>query len=138
MLGRRRQLNREEADYGRFVTKVRWVIESVNGRMKNVFAFFRHQIQNTYITKLKTFIRIASALLNKYFRAIYPDNPEQVAIANYMIERSRAAATFHEDLQHFELNVFSRAQYHRTEIENIQDFPLLTEQELREITAGIY
>jgi len=34
------QFQTDEANRSRKVTKVRWIVESVNGRVKNVFRFF--------------------------------------------------------------------------------------------------
>jgi len=55
-----------EGNASRMVTKLRWVIESVNGRIKNVFHFFRNTISNHYVRngKMKRFLRIACAMLN--------------------------------------------------------------------------
>jgi len=62
-----KQLTCKEGNESRLCTAVRWVVESANGRLKNVFPFFGHTISNKYLcsTKLNRFVRIACAILNR-------------------------------------------------------------------------
>lgn len=53
----------------------RWVIEAVNGRMKDVFPFFKHTIEGTYLPKIMRFNRIACAISNKYFPPFVYNKP---------------------------------------------------------------
>ena len=85
-----RQFTTMEGDASRLVTKLRWVIESVNGRIKNVFNFFDNTISNRYVGngKLRRFLRIASPLLNAYFPVIRSDKVGDVELAQYMLDRA--------------------------------------------------
>lgn len=42
-----------------------WVIEAVNGRVKNMFPFFKHTIEGTYVPKIMRFNRVACAIIPK-------------------------------------------------------------------------
>jgi len=85
-----KQLTCAQANESRLCTAVRWVVESVYGRLKNVFKFFGRKISNHYICsdKLNRFIRIACAMLNKYFPPIVADRVGDEGLANRMLERA--------------------------------------------------
>src|SRR5271156_4793616 len=52
----------DNANESRSVTMVRWVIEAVDGRIKNVFKIFRGKIRNNYIPKSQKLFKICCAL----------------------------------------------------------------------------
>jgi hypothetical protein len=64
---RKTQFTCEEANTSRKVTMSCWVIESVNGRIKNVFPWFKHTIEANYIPKIMRFNRIACSIMNAFF-----------------------------------------------------------------------
>lgn len=47
------------------------MVESVNGRVKNIFPFFKHTIEGTYVPKIMRFNRIACAIMNAYFPPLF-------------------------------------------------------------------
>ena len=57
----------EDANQSREVTMVRWVIESVNGRIKNVFKYFGGTLRNLSIPKTRKLFSICCALLNNFY-----------------------------------------------------------------------
>jgi hypothetical protein len=60
------QLNTQQANSSRIVTKLRWVVEAINTFLKNSFKALR-QVQNKSLPHTHEDYRIAGALLNKYF-----------------------------------------------------------------------
>lgn len=59
----------------------RCVVEAVNGRVKNVFPFFKHTIKGSYVPKIISFNRIACAIMNKYFPPLYQNTEFHNVIA---------------------------------------------------------
>nr|XP_022308113.1 uncharacterized protein LOC111114116 [Crassostrea virginica] len=60
-----RQLSAEEANSSRLVTKVRWVMESVNGRVKT-WRYSGKTLPNVQIPYIGDYLRIVCGLCNKY------------------------------------------------------------------------
>ena len=59
----RRQFDVYDANRSRFITKLRWVIESVNARLKR-FKWFSQTIPNSSLPAVPEFLAIAAALTN--------------------------------------------------------------------------
>ena len=62
-LNGKKQFDVGNVNRSRFVTKVRWIVESVNGRLKQ-FRFFNQTIQNSLISHLKDCLLITCAIIN--------------------------------------------------------------------------
>ncbi|CAF4913348.1 unnamed protein product [Rotaria magnacalcarata] len=61
----RRQFSAEEANKSRCITKIRWVVEVANRRLKQ-FKYFANTIQNSSLVYLESDMSIACALINHY------------------------------------------------------------------------
>lgn len=64
-LNGRRQFSTSEANESKCVTKVRWIVEAVNARLKQ-FKFFANTVQNSSIPSLEDYLSIACAIVNRY------------------------------------------------------------------------
>lgn len=64
-LNGRRQFTSSEANQSRYVTKIRWVVEAVNARVKQ-FKFFANAIQNSSLPCLEEYLLIVCAIINRY------------------------------------------------------------------------
>jgi len=84
---KKKQFTTSEGNQSRRVTMIRWLVEAVNGRIKNVFKFFDSTIPITYHTKLWSFFRIACAISNLFFPPLFMDNDEQDQIVGNCLER---------------------------------------------------
>lgn len=60
------QLNTENANASRLVTKSRWVVEARNGHIKSIFKLFDQVLQIQHVPHIGDFYRIAGAIINKY------------------------------------------------------------------------
>jgi hypothetical protein len=60
---KQKQLNVEEANNSRFVTILRWVVESVNARIKR-FKWFNQVIPNSSLPSIQDYTAIIAAILN--------------------------------------------------------------------------
>ena len=55
-------------------------MEARNGHLKSIFKFFENTIKTVHIPNLNSFLRIAGAIINKYFiEIIMPDADEYLA-----------------------------------------------------------
>src|SRR5579863_5814893 len=63
---KQRQHSSQEANESRVVTMVRWPIESLNGRIKNVFKYFDGVLHNWNIPNVGKVFRVCCALLNAF------------------------------------------------------------------------
>ena len=60
-----KQFTTTEANETRLITKIRWVIESANGRVKQ-WRFFNNVVPNTMIKKIGDYFRIVCAMTSCY------------------------------------------------------------------------
>ena len=56
-----KQLSTEDANTSRLITKIRWIVESINGRLKQ-WLFFEKVVSNHYIPHFGDFLRIIAAI----------------------------------------------------------------------------
>jgi len=67
------QLDTIEANTSIFVTKCRWLIEQIFGRLKKKFKLFSLPAHNATLTNDYEFLQIAFALLNLFHKPILSD-----------------------------------------------------------------
>ena len=65
-----KQFTSEEANNSRLCTKMRWVIESVNGLLKECFKALDNRVENKALKHFLTDLRIAGKYVNKYINKI--------------------------------------------------------------------
>ncbi len=83
-LNGRRQFTAAEANQSWYVTKVRWVVEAANARIKQ-FKFLSNTVQNSSLPYLEEYLSIACAIINRYRPPIKTSTPEDVEIGQKMI-----------------------------------------------------
>ena len=82
-LDHRRQFTTLESNEFRCVTKVRWIVEAVNRRIKE-FKYFANTVQNSSLMYLEDDLSIACALINCYHPPIAASKPEDVEVGREM------------------------------------------------------
>jgi hypothetical protein len=139
LTGKKKQFSDLKANESRPVTKIRWVIESVNGRIKNKFHFFNNTIQNHYVgnNKLLRFLRVACAMLNAYFPVIRAERPGDYQLAVFMKDRAELSNLLKERIETENWNT-RRTVWKPLRASQITDFPMLSMDDLQDITVGIY
>jgi hypothetical protein len=78
-LDKRRQLSSDESNQSRCITKVRWIVEAVNRRIKE-FKYFANTVQNSSLVYLQADLSIVCALINRYKTVIATSNPEEAGV----------------------------------------------------------
>lgn len=120
-----------EANRSRFISKIRWVVESANGRVKH-FKWFNQTIQNSTIPQVRDYLQIACALINAYHAPVTSSSTHDDFIATNML------ASLHEpNLLRQRLNN-EALHWINSDASNILDFPILTLDEIRLMTMGTY
>ena len=137
-----KQHNAEEANTSRLVTKVRWVVESVNSRIKQ-WKFFDKVVSNHYIPYIGDFLRIVCSLLNCYRPQLANMDPSTEEIANKMLVRSAMSNDVQKMVEEEGLlkkrSIFKKVEMNTSGFSlPLPDFPILSMDKLREITLGIY
>lgn len=75
-----------EANSNRFVTALRWVVESVNGRIKT-FKFFDHVVQNSSLPYVHGYLSIVCAIINAYRPTFITDTSNDDKLSKIFLEK---------------------------------------------------
>jgi hypothetical protein len=131
------QYSAAEANRMRLVTMSRFVIEVVNGRIKNKFKFFADKIPATYIPKINKLFRIACALLNAFGTPILSNKDDGEKI----VEEAHQRNVICNDLAAFiESEGLERkiVTWEEASLLTVSTFPKLTLDDMKRITLGTY
>ncbi|CAF1464569.1 unnamed protein product [Rotaria sordida] len=130
-LNGRHRFDALEANRSCFISKIRWVVESANGRVKH-FKWLNQTIQNTTIPQIRDYLQIACALINAYRAPAISSFSNDDQIATKML------AHLHEpNLLRTRLNN-EVLRWSKNDASNLVGFPILTIDQIRLITVGIF
>jgi hypothetical protein len=133
------QFSAEQANESRKITKLRWVVEAANGRLKNVFSFFHETISAAYFPKLNRFLRIAVAIQNAFFVPLFTETPEHIRMAEEMNQADVRTNNLEEKVERLQLERRSVKRWEEANEDGILvEFPDLNMDELSHITLGSY
>ncbi|CAG2221696.1 unnamed protein product [Mytilus edulis] len=131
-----KQHTTEEANSSRLITKVRWVVESANGRIKQ-WRFLDKVVSNHFVPYIGDFVRIVSAFIN-CFRAPLINDFCNEEIGQTMLDKAELCNQVQKYVEDNNL-IHKKAIYSEVNgTENVLDFPKLTLQQIRDITMGVY
>ena len=83
-----KKFSTEQANNNRKVTKIRWVIEAVNGRLKQ-YKYFGKIIPNTAIPYIHEYAQIVCAIINTFRPPFVQDTSNDNHIAQEMLARAK-------------------------------------------------
>lgn len=128
------QLSHGQGNRSRLVTKTRFVVEARNGHQ--IFRAFGEQWSTLNLKHLQNDLRIAAAIINKYFEKVVADAGNEEATAIAMLNRVTMPNQIHPIVQ---TTLFQNqlAQFQQVDKNNF-DFPAFTKEELHKITLGSY
>ena len=138
------QFSTAEANEARLITSIRWPVESMNGRIKNKYKLFDHVISNHHLIddRIDGYYRIACALLNAFHVPVRTEKPEDLATANFMLQRAMAGNNLRERINEMGLSWWTSrghaAGWKKYAHGMVMSFPRMTTDDLRQITIGIY
>ena len=124
-----------EANQSRIVTKIRWVIESVNSRIKK-WKYFSNVLINKNIEFIEKDFRNICALINKYRPQIATtEDDDKFEDYRKMLKISEKENTFLAEMAKYSNRIKKNAKCVDSIIIN---FPKLTEEYICSLTFGIY
>ncbi|CAF3025401.1 unnamed protein product, partial [Rotaria sp. Silwood2] len=130
-LNGRRRFDALEANRSRFISKIRWVVESANGRVKH-FKWLNQTIQNSTIPQVRDYLQIACALVNAYRAPVISSSSNDDRIAVQMLtclhEPNLLRLRLNNEILHWSNNDSS----------DLVGFPILTLDQIRLITVGVF
>ncbi|KYN19756.1 hypothetical protein ALC57_07909 [Trachymyrmex cornetzi] len=132
-----RQLSTEDGNESRLVTKNRWVVEARNGHLKSIFKFLAQVMQIQHLPNLGDFYRIAGAIINKYHSLIHMDEAN-AALAQRLLEKAKEPNVVQALIEVNNLHTRNAQRWVRLSADQLQDFPVLTLEFLKNLTCGIY
>ena len=135
-----RSLTTTEANQSRFVTKVRYIVEQVFGRLKKRFKFFAIPAHNGALKHDFALLSIAFSLMNLFHCRITSDNNDHDQILQLMVTRKDAPNMLQTLVEARRLirQQISFVRLDSTEHRIETMFPQLTIQNLRLISLGSY
>ena len=83
-----KQHSTEDSNHTRHITKLRWVVESANGRLKK-WRYIDNVVPNSQIPFIGDYVRIVAGICNKYRPALASHHPDDQALANKMLQLAR-------------------------------------------------
>ena len=128
-LNGRRRFDALEANRSRFISKIRWVVESANGRLKH-FKWLNQTIQNSTMPQIRDYLQIVCALINAYRAPAISSfsNDDQIA--------AKMLACLHKpNLLRTRLNN-ETFRWSNNDASDLVGFPILTIDQIRLITVG--
>lgn len=134
-LQNQKQHTTKDANYSRLITMIRWIIESVNGRIKK-FKYFYNVVQNNDITTIETDLKNICAIINAYRPQISStDDEENENEYKKIVELSKKNNPFIEKCKTFNKRILkNKKQFDPKKI----NFPILTEEYIQNLTKGVY
>lgn len=132
-----KQFTTSEANQSRIVTMLRWVVEAVNGRVKNMFKFFSGTIPITYLPKLGDWFKIACALCNAFCPNIFNEKDDHMILADRALERAKQSNELQLKVITEKLDT-KTACWLPASMETFPNFPALSLADLKNITLGVY
>lgn len=126
----------EESNTSRLVTKIRWVVESVNGRIKT-WKYLNNIVPNSQIPHIEDDIKLISAICNKYMKPLVSTNEESETLLG-----CKMLVLAKQNNKLMERVIANGWDKMRTQWKKINEdsffFPSLDEEELRNLTLGVY
>ena len=131
-----KQFTTEVANQTRFVTKVRWVIESANGRIKQ-WRLFDKVLPNSLLKTVGDLLAVVCALQNCYGAPFIQSTSKDKQLA----EKIMALCDVTNELGEYVARLKDKSEKalrwnELDEADTVADFPKLTFSELNDLTLG--
>lgn len=133
-----KQMSTSDANKSRLVTKIRWVVESSNARIKR-WRYLDRTLPTNQIPFVGDYVRIVCALSNKFFPPLSKSHSieEDEADAAKMLYLSKQVNNLQRSVEDNGLNR-RPTQWQPVPECGIENFPTLDEEQLRNLTCGTY
>lgn len=136
--GKRNQLTTKESNESRFVTKIRWVVESVHGILKQKYKLLDRKFDNKMLPKTKSYVRIASFLQNEFGKRLDSDAELSSEIVIQMNSTRNTENTLMPEVVLKKWHTATKTPFQTITSEDLEDFPELTMNDLKIFFTGTY
>ncbi|CAF4604568.1 unnamed protein product [Didymodactylos carnosus] len=131
-----KQFDTQTANETRFVTKIRWMIESANGRIKQ-WRLFDKVLPNSLLKTVGDLVAIVRALLNCYGAPFIQDFSKDKLLGKKMRQLRDQTNELGEYVAKLKSKTEIPIQYKELDAaDTVPDFPRLTLEQLNDITLG--
>ena len=125
-----KQLTTEQSNTSRLVTKIRWVVQSANGRLKS-WKYFDKVLPNSQIPFIGDYIQIICSICYKYFSPLSHGNQEEDRVIGcIMLFLAKQNNDLKTRIENEGIEKIKSAEWTRIDAINIS-FPALSEEEIR-------
>ena len=121
----KKQLTTEQANHSRLITKIRFIVEVINGRVKKTYHYFDNVWSNKAVPHVMEDFRIACAVYNAFMSKIESDKLHNIAIYNCMQSRIDNQNIVLEIVNEHKL-IRKRSIFEKMNSDMLPDFPKLT------------
>ncbi|XP_065935231.1 uncharacterized protein [Magallana gigas] len=130
-----RQMPTPDANASRLVTKIRWVVEAANSRIKR-WKYLAHTLPTNQVPFIGDYVRIVCAISNKYLPPLSTGNADDdEALAAKMQYLSKQVNSLKAFVEEHALD--KRSSCWEVSSDSL-NFPKLDEEEIRNLTCGVY
>jgi hypothetical protein len=135
---KQKQLTTFQANTSRFVTKCRWVVEVINGKLKTQFRANDKPHFNVTLSHTMDDLRISAALLNKFSSEYKSDKDNEITIINNMMTKLNTNNKLETIFLDHHIDK-KRTMFTKLSSDSIQSFPRLDMKTIiNTITLGTY
>lgn len=135
------QHSTSDANSSRLVTKIRWVVEAANGRLKK-WRFLDNVVCNSHIPSIGDYVRIVCSLINKYRPPLKSDDPNDLGNGFQMLMMAKKNENVLKNLcdtePHYKYRANSKSWKRIDAHDAAVNFPTLSEEDVRQLTFGTY
>ena len=133
-----KQFSTEEANNTRITTKVRWVVEACNGRVKQ-WRFFDKVMPNTLLPVVSDYFSIVCAIINRFSDTYVNDTSKDDKLAKKILSLLNETNELEKYVKDIKDGSERRLKWVALDAsEAIADFPRLSLDDLMELTLGVY
>ena len=138
-LGRNeKQFETSTANQTRFVTSVRWIVEYVNGQIKQ-WRMFDRVIPNTLLPSIGQWFRILCALLNFSRPKLKKDTQKELDLARTMRAKKDSSNKLKDYISRIDSKAVNSLNWKSMDANDaVPDFPRLSYDDMVAITLGTY
>lgn len=131
-----KQFTAAEANASRRVTKLRWVVGSINSRLKLRFRFFQETIPVSYFKKLDKFLQVAVSIINAFSPPLFTETEFHEKIAEIINNHTSTTNKLQKKVERLGLHRKSQVSWMDADEDSSLDFPDLTMEDLKLLTLG--
>ncbi|CAF4198754.1 unnamed protein product, partial [Rotaria sp. Silwood2] len=131
----KKQFSAEEANQSRCITKVRWVVEVTNCRIKQ-FKYFANTIENSSLIYLESDLSIVCALINSYEPPMAASKLEDSEVSQKIMKLLHQKNRIQLLLEKNNL-IKGTSQWDTINHDEIMDcFPIMSKEDVGDLTFG--